>query len=337
MVFRSEHCPQVHAIKERLRSSGQRLNTTLDNLNFWEASHEKRKQKVIANGINFDKLIFNQDLNVAGTGQGQVPRWLDVITPNTIAFLVGAAAVGGIQILVNAGQPVPELSKYLAIGDTVYFNDGAEKVATITAFATAVTADDTMIVSVAVTGVGAGNLVRQLRIPERAIDVSLSRDRNVRTFSIIYQPPLSIFDVKHAIPGSSKHEIDLVPFSDTVYQKNAIESILADKAHGVAGDFRFRVTDMLYYAARTDGPIVEQDEFFLDLEETRAQISTITANTRTQFSLDISPSTHALTVAFQDEKAETNSLFSQSKFKIQNDEELNLTNFYLRYAGELLA
>ncbi len=331
----SEHCPQVHALKERLRRSGHWLDTTGDNLNLWEASHEKRKQKVIANGINYDKLIFNQDLNVALPGNGQVPRWLDVITPNQFETVVGVAGLGRIQFSANVGQPIPDLSKYLAIGDTIYYNDGVVEVAdTISAFATTVTANDTIIPTGAVANaVGPADLVLQFRIPERAIDVSLSRDRNVKAFSVIYQPPLSIFDIKHAIPGSSKHELDMVPFSDTVYQKNAIESILADKTHGAGNDFRFKVTNMLFYAARCDGPIVEQDEFFLDLEETRAQISTITTANRTQFSLDISPSTHALTVAFQDESAETNTIFSQSKFKIQNSEELNLTNFYIRYSG----
>lgn len=82
-----------------------------------------------------------------------------------------------------------------------------------------------------------------------------------------------------------------------------------------------------------DGPIVEKDEFFLDLQECRLQISQITTHNRNQYSLDISPSTNALTVAFQDSAAETNTLYSQTRFKIRNEEELSLRNFYIRYGG----
>ena len=162
-----------------------------------------------------------------------------------------------------------------------------------------------------------------------------SDERRVKRFTIIYQPPLSIFGVNHAISGSSKHEMDSVPFSDAVYQKNAIESSLQDRLHSTNNnnDFRFKVVEMLFKAARCDGSIIEKDEFFLDLEETRCQIASMTANTRSQHSLDVSPATHAKSVAFQDEAAETNTLYSQSKFKIRNNEELLLNNFYIRYGG----
>lgn len=336
----SEHVPQVDAMKTRLNRTGQWMETTGDNLNFWDHSQEKRKQKIIANGINYDELIFNQDINAAGAGNGVVPRWLDSFGagpgPNTIEFVAGAAGAGEIRLLAAGGQPIPDLSKYLSIGDTIYYNDGGEVVAQIDSFLTTVTANDTIVPDEAILVVGAAALVRQLRIPERAIDVQLSRDRNVKNMSIIYQPPLSIFSINHGIPGSSKHEIDLVPYSNNVYQRNMIESILLNKTHttdGIVGDFRFKVTEMLFYAARCDGPIMEKDEFFLDLEETRLQISQITTNTRSQFSLDISPATHAISIAFQDENVDGDSRRSQTKFKISNDEELNLTNFYVRYGG----
>ena len=163
-----------------------------------------------------------------------------------------------------------------------------------------------------------------------------SDERVVKRFTLFYQPPLSIFSIAHAIPGSSKHEIDMVPYSNENYQRNVIESLLAAKTHtpdGNTGDFRFKVTRMAFKCCQCDGPLYEKGEFFLDLQETRCQITTLTSGARSQYSLDISPATNALTMAFQSELAESTTQFSQTKFKMQNDEELSLVDFYIRYGG----
>jgi len=331
----SEHVAQVDALKTRLRQTGQWMRTTGDNVNMWGSSYDKRQQKVIANGIDYDNLIYPQAVELADATSGIVPRYLDLVTPNQIETII---ANNEIRFTDGGGTAIPDLTKYLAIGDTIYINDGAEKVGVINGFTTTVTANDgiTITVGVALQATGPANMVNQFRATGRDVNSDASKSRRVKTFSIIYRPPLSIFDVPYAIPGAGKFELKLTPFSNQVYQKNVIESILADKAHsvdGAAGDYRFKIDNMLLYVARCDGPIVEKDEFFLDLTEVRAQVAQITTGSRSQFSLNISPSTNALTVAFQDSAAETNTLYSQSKFKIRNEEELNLTNFYIRYQG----
>jgi len=175
-------------------------------------------------------------------------------------------------------------------------------------------------------------LLKRLRLGGPKYKVN--KARKVKSNELIWVPPLSIFGVNHAIPGSSKHELQLTPFSNTFYQKNFIQSIIADKTHGAANDFKLLITRMDFYACMVDGPQIKEDEFYLDLNETRCQINTVSVPERSQYALDVSPSTNGFTVAFQDEAAESNTLYSQSMFKIRNDEELNLTNFYIRYAGE---
>ncbi len=325
----SEHVAQVDAIKTRLRRTGRWLETTGDNFNMWSDDFVLRQNKVILDGIDLNNIRYNQiSPAILGANNGHVLDFLDLETPNQVEFTI----LNLIIFTANAGAAIPDLRNIFQTGERVHLNDGLEK----TRLITKVEAAQLTVDGAALTAVGAGDLVAQVRYNIKTVSNTSSKDRRVKNFSLIYQPPLSIFGISHAIPGSSKHEIDLVPFSDSVYQKNFIESVLANKIHttnGVDNDFRFKVVNMFFYAARCDGPIIEKDEFFLDLEETRAQISTITVNTRTQFALDISPATHAITIAFQDESAETNTLFSQSKFKIQNEEELNLTNFYIRYGG----
>ncbi len=363
----SEHCAQVDAIKTRLRYSGEWLETTGQNLNSWSSDIQTRMRAICQNG-HYDSNTNNYTrLGTLETLAG-VPNLtvgadsIEFVYAHTVsesAFLFTDAAVVSRILFGNSGnaaahEVADDDSVFLNIkkGDAIsYVIDGSTYVGTITRIRSAGT------------GGGNGNTDNQIIITRHqnnivlddvgAVLINLSegngeiqmgkvlnkenvKSKQSKKFSLIYVPPLSIFGYNKAIPGSSKHEIDLVPFSETIYQKNIIESLLTDKVHttnGANNDYRFKVDNMLFYAARCDGPVVEQDEFYLELDECRAQATTITNASRSQYSLDISPSTHALTVCFQDQAAENSTLYSQSKFRIRNNEELNLTNFYVRYAG----
>ncbi len=335
----SEHVPQVDALKTRLRQTGQWMRTTGQSVNFWHSDFFKRQQECVLAGLDMNSIVYHDDiLQAPDAGSGVPPTFLDHVTPNTIQFLAGGAGAGGILLIPNGGADIPDLSEFLSIGSIIYYNDGAEKTSSVAGFATTTTTNDTIIPTSAVTAQNAANLANQLRISQKHIRQSSSSSRKVKSFSIIYRPPISIFDVGHAIPGSAKFELKMTPFSNNVYQKNAIESILADKTNTLDGvaranEFRFKVDDMLFYAARCEGPRVEQDEYFLDLQECRVQLAQITTQSRTQFSLNVSPSTCAISAAFQDNAAGSDTRYSLTRFKIRNEEELNLENFYIRYGG----
>ncbi len=309
----SEHVAQVDALKTRLKRTGAWLDSTGSSLNFWDDRFDLRHAKVSRDGKYEELNQYN----------------FDVITDNHRYSLT---AVGNIITFAhNNGGVMPSALQVFRAGDKIRFRQNAgtvscQKITSVT--------NATQIV---VENVAADSALRPIQGELKLLrKEKISDERRVKRFSLIYVPPLSIFDLDHAIPGSSKFEIDFTPYGDTLYQANMIESSGVNKIHttdGVNGQFRFKVENMLFYAARCEGPLVQQDEFFLDLHETRLQISTITTNDRSQFSLNISPSTQAISIAFQDEAAETNTLYSQSRFKIRNDEELNLTNFYLRYGG----
>ncbi len=346
----SEFVPQVDALKTRLNHTGQWLNTTGDSYNLWEASYLKRQQKVIPTGIDWN--AFTMDFGPRGApdqGAGRVPTWIDIDAagagPNQIETSTTTGTDGTDQIIftANGGQTIPDLTTIYKAGQIIFINDGGEKALQILSFqGTNILLFDTG----SLLDSGPANIVNQFREPQYAISSECATSKSQR-FSLIWRPPLSIFDIPYGIPGSAKHELRFTPFSNQVYQKNAIESFLNDKQHttdGANNDYRFAIRNAYFYAARCDGPIVEMDQFFLDLNEVRLQTSQITTNARSQFSLDVSPSTHALTVAFQDSASDTNTLYSQSKFKIRKgvvdnnlnapiNQELNLTNFYIRYGG----
>ena len=181
-----------------------------------------------------------------------------------------------------------------------------------------------------------------VKLPESTIDFQWYRAecdfvedaRCVNEFELIWQPCLSVFDVQHAIPcAATKHELTFTPFPNTTYQKNVIESILADKNLG--SDFNFEVQDMRLYLLTCDSnPVQDEMQFMLDLDEVHCQTSNLTS-AQQQTSIDVVGSTNAITVAFQDEAACTNSLYSLSKFRIRDNIESKLERYYIRYEGQV--
>ncbi|MCP5019370.1 MAG: hypothetical protein GY938_29415 [Ketobacter sp.] len=346
----SEFVPQVDAIKKRLKFTGQWLKTTGDSYELWESSFLQRQNKIIPTGLDFNALKMNfgprADAGVGAAGLGRVPDWIDLVTPNQVEFtsVGGPDALGRIIFTANGGQAIPDLTQIYQIGQRIYVNAGGELSLNIKGF---VGTDTLLVATATLADVGAANVVAQFRVPVSDIDRTSSASSKAQLFTLIWRPPLSIFDIPYGIPGSAQHELRFTPFGNQVYQQNAIESILATKLNttdGANNDFRFAVRDLKFYAARCEGPIVQMDQFFIDLSECRLQSSQITSANRTQYSLNVSPSTHALTVAFQDSAVDTDTRYSQTKFRIReggtdekteghSHQELNLSNFYIRYAG----
>lgn len=364
----SEHCAQIDALKTRMNKSGRWLKTTGDNYNMWESTFNKRLQKVVANGtlsndIN-DYSVLSGVNNMAQTAPSVIDNGNDTIQfdlasgvgvfPNTSAFLFvdnagnnlrfSSEALNGERTITTKNDQ-NKLITNLDVGDLLSFRLNGEthfcKIIGFTSVGADNVGDNRIIIktvesnipiaNIAAASINASYLTTGLNV-QKVISHN-STDRQIKQSELIYVPPLSIFNIDHAIPGSSKHEIAMTPFSNGQYQKNFIQSILADKNHGAANDFLLKITEMNFYACMVEGPKMVKDEFYLDLNECRLQMTTVENASRSQYSLDVSPSTNGFVIAFQDSAAETQTLYPQTIFKIRNDQELNLTNLYVRYAG----
>jgi hypothetical protein len=274
---------------------------------------------------------------------GETLTWLDLATPNQVAIGPGGAVNAAITFIKNAGSDIPDLSQRLKIGDIIAINDGvAEKPVRITGFATTADAGQPLAVNntinvvaldnTNIANVGAAGLVAQVRTLQKQPQQS----RRIKSFEICWQPPLGIFKVGHAMPVGN-YELVLNPQNQNIYEKLAIESVYGDKDIGLgAANFSFEVDDMYLYVCEVKGPRIDNVSYYLDLEEITAQRRPIQATTGLQQEeFTVSPSTCALTLAFQDNRTGSNSLFSPSRFKIDNaaSRELLLNRLYINYAG----
>ena len=179
-------------------------------------------------------------------------------------------------------------------------------------------------------------------------NVSVAPDsRQVGSFETIWQPPLSIFKVDKALPCGD-YELVLNPQTYQSFQKRAIESVLgaasidsAPTVGGLASQIKVKVVDMYLYCAFVDGPRVDDITYLLDLQQTRCQADVINNSSFGQKNFDVSPSTRALTLAYQDSRIGENTALSPAKFKSYENvatpataQELKLTRMYLNYAGQ---
>jgi hypothetical protein len=170
----------------------------------------------------------------------------------------------------------------------------------------------------------------------------LGEQRQVNTFETVYQPPLSLFQISQALP-CARWQITMNPQTSTAFQKRAVESILGTQYIDgkTPANFKVEIVDYYLYAAMVDSKRVDNASYLIDLEQIRLQTDVVSNASFGMKSMDISPSTIAVGIAYQDRRAGERSDISASKFKVyptvvtstSEDQALKLNRFYFSYAG----
>jgi hypothetical protein len=163
--------------------------------------------------------------------------------------------------------------------------------------------------------------------------------RGAGAFELCFQLPLSIWDYEKGIPGAD-HHLQLNPVPGDVLARAVIQSTGQSFS---AADLSFDVVSMYLVTYQITGPPVTNTEFLIDLETIRLQgdnsVGTGVGNL-TQKIFDVSPSTYALVVAYQDMRVGgLDTRLSSSQFRFFNEdlsyEGTNALNrFYIQYAGQ---
>lgn len=326
----SDYMAQVDALESRVNKSKSWLDSVCRASNNSEADAIERINKVSSDGYKLKAqsgLVPVQSatniLNLKSLNRADIG--LDPL--NNLAFANGANTV---TFAANGGA-APLIDQKLKCGDIIVFPIAINNLNANTPV-TVVNIDSPTVIQISHTfAADVGAAVVDFDVYYRNTEDS----RGISSQELIYQPPMSIFKIGHALP-SGKYELVLNPQTAQAYQKRFIESILADKAPGAGQDFQLNIVDCFLYIATVDGPRADDLTYLIDLEETRCQVNTVNGASTglQQQNFDVSPSTYALTMAFQDERAGQLTQYSASKLKVQNDVELNLVRAYLNYAGQ---
>ena len=323
----SDFVPQVDALETRLRKSASHIDSIGNSTNFWQPDFKVRQQQVIVDGDN--KVVQDLVKNRVGLGYNA-------------GITVSVAADTG--VLTFSGGP--NATTLYQAGDEIEIVVGGS-IGTVKYIISAVPSPTTLQLNNLQTIAISASAYDFNRIRKATIEDSTSRA--MTEFECTFQPPLSIFKVAHAIP-CGRFELVLNPQTSSVYKKYVIQSIGADKTpnlNGTSGtptvgsNFQFEVATMYFYCNTVEGPRYDDGTYLLDLEQTNCQSEKIETTSFAQRNFDVSPSTYALSVAYQDIRAGNDTRASTSIFKAYNTaftgtEELKLNRFFINYAGQNL-
>ena len=338
-----DYISQVDALDTRLTKSRSWLQSIGESSNWWSESQSLRLAEVASDG----KVVTNTT-PVLPAETVAIDTSIGYNALNSVAYV---AATGVVTFAAGGGGAVPNTNVNFAAGDFLILTAGTvgDGALNVKLEVLAVNANATMTVRADIAvDIGAAN---DIRFSRARPNVSIApNSRQVGSFETIWQPPLSIFKVDKALPCGD-YELVLNPQTYQSFQKRAIESVLGAASKdpapstgtGLATQIRCNIVDMYLYCAFVDGPRVDDITYLLDLQQTRCQADVINNSAFGQKNFNVSPSTRALTLAYQDSRIGENTALSPAKFKSYEDvatpttaQELKLNRMYLNYAGQNL-
>lgn len=353
----ADFMPQVDALETRLTKSSSWLESIGEATNWWDTKQTTRQAEVSSDGSFIEQQI-PVIADGAITSRGAAGFYGAVGALAASNFAAYDTATGIVTFSQGGGAALPSAVDVWSIGDQFSYSDtGLDGVNNVRMTVVEVINVSSIrveaLIGASITG-AADPVNNFYKVSGSTIGSTTTNSRRVGQFETTWQPPLSLFKVGHALP-SGRYELVLNPQTATSFQRRAIESRigLASKqpivpgANPTNGQYRVQVVDQYFYCATVEGPRADDITYLLDLEQTRCQAEKIDNTNFGQKNFDVSPSTYALTVAYQDLRAGENTAISASKFKSYNNaaggliptdvsEELKLNRLFINYAGQNL-
>ena len=254
--------PQIDALQTRLNKSKSWLDSVGSVTNFWDADILDRQAVTASDG-----RVIDQSEPIADIVSSRIQMGFDLAggVGNNRNAAEYSAATGIITFSQNGGAALPpDVRVVFPVGSFfTYLSDQAG-------------GDGVINVQCEVLAGGSATTIRvRPEIPgdvaldgrnnfTRTVKSLLGQDsRRVSNFENVWVPPLSIFNITHALPAG-KYQLILTPQSASAIQTRAIQSLGANKDYST--DFKFEVDDLYFYCNTVEGPRVTDSTYLLDLE-----------------------------------------------------------------------
>jgi hypothetical protein len=317
----SDFVPQIDILETRISKSKAWIDSVGASSNFLNPDIRARRDDVTADGKEGDSFFSNSS---------RVQMGYDALTAITIT--------GATSTLTFSLGTLFNTSTQWAIGDQIEIDATATSI--LSYRVSAVPAGTNTLILNGIVPADLATVVCGFRRIRVLPNPALTNAKNASSYELIWTPPLSIFKLAHALPVG-KYELILSPQTASSLPTYLVESLSAAKN---LTNFSYSIVDMYLYLNTVEGPREDNLTYFLDLDCTSCQSE---GNLKPQFrqeNFDVSPSTYALTVAFQDIRAGTDTRFSPTKFKSyivgpsagEVGEELKMNRMYVSYAGQNL-
>jgi hypothetical protein len=163
-----------------------------------------------------------------------------------------------------------------------------------------------------------------------------------KTFEFLWQPPLSIFQVQHAMPSNLRYRLTLTPNQN--YQIACVENRSLNLLAPVAPDgnnnltgYKLVMDQMNLYIKTYRHTSTDNLRFILDLTSYNCQSESVIGSSLNQKNFDVAASTTHIVVAYQSTLAGSNNAFPPTKLLMDctNDAyNLDTTRFFMTYSGK---
>jgi hypothetical protein len=359
----SDNVAQVDTLENRLHQSKSWMDSIGASINWLQESVDKRINAVSSNGtVDTTDMKFICDMRDPGFG---VTLGATTLATNVITAATAGVSIADTMITITntttaliAGNLNAFNNKILP-GDYIVFSNGDERQVAARCYADYTTGEccrlQAATIQILCTFGAKRDQTGDLTALSQFAVYRPRPSRRITGFELIWQPKcLSVFKYSGALP-CGKYELICTPHnaSGDNYKIRAIEvpqRVLTPNLPTfgtLATNIKFEVKDVRFYAAQVVGERVENLEYFLDLEQTRLQTALLTNTTSmSKEYFNVSPLTHAITVAYQDVNAGIDPRKSASRFKVADvvdektavvgleDPELKLTRLFCQYAGK---
>ena len=311
----NDYVAQCASLKNRLFKDLNERESQLSSINYAQIDIEDRINEIASDGFKYRKYASKDAASVIG---------FDVATPNQFAISVANV----LTFTANGGAGIPNTDTIFKLGDIIQYP--GNNAAPIQAEVIIVNAGPTMTIrssSNTQIVLGATDLADATFFRIRDKEDSQQAD----DIEIIWKPPLGFFDIQDELCGDYK--LELTPHAEGVWQKYAVESITNRAVGTTATTFKIDITEMnMYiwtcvYASPISG---EKSYTYTDI---KCSSQNLTTNSLSSKIFNVHTKNHSLTLAYQEAGAGDDIRFSRSKFKIANEEELNMVRYYIQKDG----
>lgn len=316
-----DYVAQVASLKRRMMSNAY-LETVEKAINFSEPSHSVRMNRITSNGVNFENdesfEFFKKDI-IGLSDDANVP----FLSTMTASYVVATGTLTFAD--PGVGDP-PDIRQIFRVGDVLEIDVGNNNTIlhkiTILSFT-----NDRVLVGVSQAG-GVNTGVVALSLNNIYLTQRKIKPR-ANSLELVWFPCLGFWNVDQWLPSGS-YNMKLTPHPKNIFQRYVIES---NRDLSPITDFKVEVENLLLYTMTGTSEPSKDGIVPVHYDEIRLQMQSLTTTSLNQKTFVINPKTHSITLAYQDNQAGESTQFSRSKFKIRNDEEQQISRFYLRKGG----
>ncbi len=316
----NDYVAQCSAIKHRLIKDLNERESILSTTNYAQVDVEDRINDICKDG--FTQKINHEYIPMNEFGFEAIAHTYSLDLANQrLIFANGGSAIN-----------IPDVRTVFSVGDYVRFiNNVAETQyeRVIEVLVDRITFEPgTFAANKAAVALEVGRVAtRRIRCKE-----DTSKSQRAEDIELIWRPPLGFFDINDELCGN--YHFELTPHPESVWQKYVIETKLANKIPGDTNlTYKVEISDigMYLYTHVTQSAISGQKKY--EYTDIICNSQNLTTNSLTSKVFNINPRNHSLTLCFQESSAGDDTRYSRSKFKIQNNEELNLVRYYIQMDG----